>query len=155
MALTIAEILRSVNPNIGLVVNPDGSYRIGVEDVNSDEVMAAVQAMVTVETPVAKAAVFNTALPAAEAGWLGATIAPTKSPSYINIYVCVSILGILRVARTVGGVTVTENLNAGVNLVAGAAYMFTVPWRTGDSINIRYSTTTGTITRLIIDEIGG
>lgn len=45
MALTIAEILRAVNPNIGLVVNPDGSYRIGVEDVNSDEALVALQAI--------------------------------------------------------------------------------------------------------------
>lgn len=44
MALTIAEILRAVNPNIGLVVNPDGSYRIGVEDVNSDEILASLLA---------------------------------------------------------------------------------------------------------------
>ena len=44
MALTIAEILRAVNPNIGLVVNPDGSYRIGVEDINSDEILAAILA---------------------------------------------------------------------------------------------------------------
>jgi len=45
MALTIAEFLRAVNPNIGLVVNPDGSYRIGVEDVNSDEILIAVNAL--------------------------------------------------------------------------------------------------------------
>lgn len=44
MALTIAEILRAVNPNIGLPVNPDGTYRIGVEDINSDEILAAIQA---------------------------------------------------------------------------------------------------------------
>ena len=44
MALTITEILRAVNPNIGLVVNPDGSYRIGVEDVNSDEILVAAAA---------------------------------------------------------------------------------------------------------------
>ncbi|GAJ10833.1 unnamed protein product, partial [marine sediment metagenome] len=62
--------------------------------------------------------------------------------------------GILRVARTVGGVTVTEDLNSGADLVAGAAYLFTVPWRTGDGIDIRYSVTTGTINRLLIDEIG-
>jgi len=45
MALNVVEFLRSVNPNIGLVVNPDGSYRIGVEDVNSNEILAAVVAM--------------------------------------------------------------------------------------------------------------
>jgi hypothetical protein len=104
--------------------------------------------------PIAKAAIFNTALPAAEANWLGADITPTNSPSYLRIYVCVSVAGVLRVARTQGATTVTENLNGGTNLTAGAAYMFDVPWRSGDSINIKYSVTTGTIYRLIIDEIG-
>jgi len=104
--------------------------------------------------PLAKAAVFNTALPAAEANWLGSDIEPTNSPSYLRIYACVSVTGILRVARTVGGVPITEDLNSGTALVADAAYMFTVPWRTGDSISIRYSVTTGTIKRLLIDEIG-
>ncbi|MBA7583074.1 hypothetical protein ES708_25012 [subsurface metagenome] len=105
--------------------------------------------------PIAKAAIFNTALPDAEANWLGSDIEPTNSPSYLRIYACVSVTGILRVARTVGAVTVTEDLDSGTSLVADAAYMFTVPWRTGDSINIRYSVTTGTIKRLLIDEIGG
>ena len=44
MALTIVEWLRAVNPNIGLVVNLDGSYRIGVEDINSDEILLALLA---------------------------------------------------------------------------------------------------------------
>ena len=43
MALTIGDVLRTVIPNIGLAANPDGSYRIGVEDVNSDEILAAVE----------------------------------------------------------------------------------------------------------------
>lgn len=47
MALTIVEYLRTMNPNIGLVVNPDGSYRISVEDVNSDEILAAIIALET------------------------------------------------------------------------------------------------------------
>ncbi|GAI60123.1 unnamed protein product [marine sediment metagenome] len=103
--------------------------------------------------PLAKAAIFNAALLDAEANWLGSDIEPTNSPSYLRIYACVSVTGILRVARKVDAVTVTEDLNSGTALVAGAAYMFTVPWRTGDSINIRYSVTTGTINRLLIDEI--
>ncbi len=42
MALTIVEILRAINPDVGLVLNVDGlTYRIGVEDVNSDEILAA------------------------------------------------------------------------------------------------------------------
>ena len=44
MALTNAEILRAIMPNIGLPVNPDGTYRIGVEDINSDEVLTAILA---------------------------------------------------------------------------------------------------------------
>ena len=43
MALTLTEFLRAVIPNIGLVQNDDGSFRIGIEDVNSDEILAALQ----------------------------------------------------------------------------------------------------------------
>ncbi len=105
--------------------------------------------------PIAKASVFNTALPSAESGWLSTTITPSSSPSYLRIYTCVSVAGLLRVARTISETTTTENLNGGNNLTAGAAYMFTIEWRTGDSINIRYSVTSGTIYILRIDEIGG
>ena len=104
--------------------------------------------------PIAKADAFNTALPAAEADWIATAITPTNSPSYLRIYVCASVAGVFRVARTIGASTLTENMNAGGNLVAGAGYLFTVPWRTGDSINVRYSVTGGTINRLIIDEFG-
>jgi len=47
MALAITEIIRNILPNIGVVVNPDGTYRVGVEDVNSDEILAAIQDLVT------------------------------------------------------------------------------------------------------------
>jgi len=110
---------------------------------------------ITVQTvvPNAKAAVFGPALPVAEAAWLPADISPTNSPSHIRIYVCVSVAGVFRVARTIGAVTLVEDLNSGVALAAGAGYMFEVPWRTGDSINFRYSVTTGTINRLLVDEL--
>ena len=104
--------------------------------------------------PTAKAAIFNTALDAAEAAWLGTAITPTNSPSYLRLYVCVSITGIFRVARTVSGATVVEDLNSGTALVANAAYMFTVEWITGDSLDFRYSTTGGTILTFRADEIG-
>jgi len=104
--------------------------------------------------PIAKAAIFNTALPGAETNWI-ADILPTNSPSHIRIFVCVSVSGILRVARTNGGVTVVETLNNGVALVANAGYSFSpIPWRTGDSISVRYSVTGGTVSRLLIDEGG-
>jgi hypothetical protein len=104
--------------------------------------------------PIAKAALFNTALPAAEANWLASDITPTNSPSYFRIYACVSVTGVLRVVRTQGATTVTENLNGGNSLTAGASYLFDIPVRSGDSINLRYSVTTGTIYCCVIDEFG-
>jgi len=103
--------------------------------------------------PEAKAAIFNTALPVAEVNWLGTDIDPTNSPSYLRVYACVSIAGVLRVARTVGAVTVTEDLNSSADLTPDAAYMFTIEWREGDCINFRYSTTTGNIKVFRVDEI--
>lgn len=103
--------------------------------------------------PVAKAALFNSALPAAEAALLGADITPTTSPSILRIYVCVTVAGIFRVVRTVGGVAVVENLNSGNALTLGASYMFDIEWRTGDAINFRYSVTAGTMNVLRADEV--
>ncbi len=104
--------------------------------------------------PMAKADLFNTAIALAEDDWFAAPITPTNSPSYLRIYVCTDADGILRVARTISGVTITENLNGGSDLSADASYMFTVPWRTGDEINLRYSVPV-TVLRCTIDEIGG
>lgn len=103
----------------------------------------------------AKARVFNTVLPAAEADILGTDITPTDSPSYIRIYFVCATAGILRVARTVGGTTITENLNAGNALTANAAYMFTVPWRSGDGIDFRYSATGANVLTLDVIEVSG
>ncbi len=128
---------------------------IGTKDKAGVQINPTTEETLAKLIPLAKAAIFNTALPDAEANWVGTDITPTNAPSYLRIYACVSVTGILRVARTVGGVTVTEDLNSGTVLVADAAYMFTVPWRTGDSINIKYSVNSGTIKRLLIDEIGG
>ena len=74
MALTIAEILKAVNPNIGLVQNPDGSWRIGVEDVNSDEILAALEFIrdVPVKTPYTGAvAAIGTLAPGADFQLMG------------------------------------------------------------------------------------
>ncbi len=46
MALTIANRIKHINPDIGVVINLDGiTYRIGVEDVNSDEALVVLQAI--------------------------------------------------------------------------------------------------------------
>ena len=119
--------------------------------------------------PVPRANVVNTALPAAEASLISAdlvaisnsfpkTVASTYSTyqvSTFRVYVCISVAGILRVARTllVGGVMV-EDLNGGAALVPSVAYMFEIEVRAGDKINLRYSVTTGTIYTLRVDEVG-
>lgn len=103
---------------------------------------------------IAKAALFNSALPAAEANWLDADIIPSQSPSCLRIYVCTNLAGIIRVARTRDSTALTEDLYSGLSLTANAAYLFTIPWRSDDRVNIRYSTTGGIIRRLLIDEIG-
>ena len=46
MALTITEFLRAVMPNIGLIANDAGDgYRIGVEDINSAEILTALESI--------------------------------------------------------------------------------------------------------------
>ena len=105
--------------------------------------------------PVAKARVNNTALPAAGTAWLGAYISPTTSPSLLLVFVCVSVSGLFYAVRSVGGVNWAEYFNSGVPLVADAAYMFTIPWRTGDTMNFAYSVTTGTIRTLDVLEVVG
>ncbi|GAI11871.1 unnamed protein product [marine sediment metagenome] len=105
--------------------------------------------------PIAKADIFNTALPAADTDILGAAITPTNSPSWLRIYVAIAVAGKLYLRRTVGGVTVSEDLNSGADLVANSAYCFgPIEWRTGDSLNLRYSATGANILVLRIDEIG-
>jgi hypothetical protein len=104
---------------------------------------------------VTKARVFNTALPAVDSDLIGADISPINSPSFIRIYCAFSVSGVLSIARTVGAVTIDEQMNGGVALVANAAYMFTIPWRTGDYINVEYSVTGGTTLILDVVEVRG
>lgn len=135
-----------------------GVFLWGVDKATSTPVQIAVTSdgkLIISSIPIAKAAIFNAALPAADNDILGAAISPTNSPSFLRLYVCVAAAGVFRVARTVGGVTVTENLNSGTNLTADAGYMFTIEWRAGDSINFRYSVTGANIKVLRADEIGG
>ena len=97
----------------------------------------------------------GTALPAANANILSADIAPSKDSGALRIYVCLSIAGVLSVSRTVSATARQEALNEGDALVAGAGYMFSVPWLAGETINLWFSATGGTITKLQIDEAWG
>jgi hypothetical protein len=87
-----------------------------------------------------KASLFNFQLPVANSNLLSVGVLPSLSSGMLRIYVCPSIAGVLSVARTVAGVTVSESLNSGAPLVAGAGYTFSIPVKDGDSINLTYST---------------
>ena len=65
MPLTIGDHLKDTNPRVGLVDNGDTptTYRITVEDVNSDEVLAAVEALVVGTILAAGTAVIGRTLP--------------------------------------------------------------------------------------------
>ncbi len=144
-----ASLFRAVpNPSVSV------STTVGLKSVAGTQINPSTEDTLAKIVPIAKASVFNTALPAAEADLLAADISPTNSPSYMRVYICVSVSGVLRVERVQSTVEVTENLNGGVALSAGAAYMFDVPWRSGDTVNLVYSVTSGTIYNLDICEIG-
>jgi hypothetical protein len=91
------------------------------------------------DRPINRVNLFNSALPVGGNDILVAAITPTLDPGTLKIYIVPSITGKLSVARTVGGVTVTELLNAGADLAAGTAYTFIISWKAGESLNIRFS----------------
>jgi len=157
-AATGIEYVRLISANTATQITfaaLPGALAPAVGDIYAIRESESITALLNKLIPIAKANVFNAALPAAEADILGAAIVPTNSPSYLRIYVCMSVAGIFRITRTVGVNTVIENMREGAPLVAGAGYMFTIPWRTTQSINFRYSVTGGNINALIADEIGG
>jgi hypothetical protein len=105
------------------------------------------------ERPYNRVNVFNTALPAANATISGVAISPVNcDPGVLRIYICISVAGVLTLQRTVGGTTLNELLNNGNALNAAVAYVFNVLWRAGESIQLTYSATGGTINKLQIDE---
>lgn len=67
---------------------------------------------------------------------------PTESPTTFRIYACFIAGGVLTVRRTVGAATISEDLNGGANLAAGASYFFDVAVHYGEEINLHYSVTT-------------
>jgi len=89
-------------------------------------------------TRITKASVFNTAV-TANTDILPSDLSPTRNPATFRIYACFSVAGVLTVRRTSGGVTVSEQLNAGAALAANAAYMFDIIVERGETINLQYS----------------
>ena len=105
--------------------------------------------------PETKGLVFNEAV-GANADIFAAALAPTHSPTTFRIYACFDTAGVLIVRRTRGTppVTVSEQLNSGVDLNANAAYMFDIIVQEGDSLNLWHSIG-ATILYLKVVEIAG
>jgi len=106
-----------------------------------------------------KVSLFNTAVTAdtdiiTAALVAGGVLSPTYPPCLFRIYACFDTAGVLTLRRTSGGVTVSEQLNAGSNLEADAAYLFDVVVDSGETVNLRYSVN-ATLLKLSIIEISG
>lgn len=122
---------------------------------DSNAIISAINAITTSFDAITKTDLHNQALPLANTNWLGADIAPTNPPCIIRVEVAVSIAGNLSAVITNGGNSQVNILNgtAGPALVAGALYIFDIKMHVGDTLNLRYSTTGGTIQVLRTQEI--
>jgi len=94
--------------------------------------------------PASRASKFNEALPVADANFFDSDITINNN-GVLRIAVQISIAGIFKIKVTRGVTTITLNLFEGSNLTASCLYAFDVPTKDGDSINMAYSNTTGTI----------
>lgn len=79
---------------------------------------------------------------------------PSSSATTFRIYACLDTAGVLTVRRTRGDTTVSEDLNAGANLVANSAYMFEILVEELETINLQYSVN-ARVTSLKVFEITG
>lgn len=104
-------------------------------------------------SPIQGAFIHNQALPNTDANWLETDITPTNVPTCFRIMVGTSITGIFKTAITNGGNTQVLNFNGGVALAVDSLYIFELLVHSGDTINFRFSTTTGTIRVLRVQEI--
>lgn len=109
--------------------------------------------LVTVRAPYPKISLNNVNFPTANTNILSEDITPVGESSYLNITLCSAINGIVSVVRTINGVTSVEQLNGGLNVDPNVLYLWSVPVRSGDSINIRFSATGGKLVLLRVDEV--
>ena len=91
--------------------------------------------------PESKGSVYNQAV-LANTDIFATDLEPTESPTTFRIYACFTLGGVLTVRRTVDAATVSEDLNGGANLAAGASYFFDIAVHYGEEINLYYSVPT-------------
>lgn len=94
-------------------------------------------------TPVTKANVFSSALPAAEASLITSVTATDEG--FFRISVSISVVGTLRGVITRGTDTIVTDLNGALPLVASTLYTWDIPVSKNDVFNLRYSATSGTL----------
>lgn len=102
--------------------------------------------------PIEKGIIQNTALPAIGVNFLGTDIIPTNTPCSFIVQIAVSVTGIFRATITNSGNTQIVDFNQSTALVANGLYIFEILVHNGDTVNFRYSTTTGTIQILRVQE---
>lgn len=105
------------------------------------------------QVPIQKTFIHNQTLPAAENNWLGSDITPTNTPTLFRIMAGTSIVGMFRAVITNGGNTQVLNFNGGTALTVDSLYIFELLVHSGDTINFRFSTTTGTIRIFRVQEV--
>lgn len=94
-------------------------------------------------------------LPATNENWFEEDIVPIHPPTTIRIEVAISKTGIFSAAITNGGNTQVVNFNvtSGPELIEDGVYVFELLVHKGDTINFRYSTDSGKIKILRVQEI--
>jgi len=112
--------------------------------------LEAPQVFIPASQAIEKGAIFNTAV-AAGTNMFSSSLSPSIAASVFRVYAVFTASGVLTVRRTRGGVTVSEQLNAGNALNANAAYIFDVLVKTGDAVNLQYGVAGTTIVLLVFE----
>ena len=94
------------------------------------------------------------ALPSANANLLATSITNDGShPAYIQVYFVASASGKLYVVRSGDSYTAREYMNGGVDIVAATPCTGYFTLDPAESANLRYTSTSGTITKLVIEDM--
>jgi len=136
----------TVTANLGTIADVATQTTLALVKAMTDNLDVALSTRVATSDiqPSSAGSIFNAALPAVEANWFGADISITAGGT-MRIVAQVTIAGILRASITRSAITKSLNLNQNGALSASALYAFDIPVKSGDTFNLRYSATTGTI----------
>ncbi len=132
-----------ITPGVGALfdVSDRAARLVGKIEINQGGVATSNENPIPVQSVLAeeKARIFREGI-VANTDILGDEIVTTETyPVTWRIYSCFTTSGILTVHRRMAGFTRTENLNAGVALTAGAAYMFDIIVQVGENIEFQYT----------------